>query len=63
MSEEEIGTTQISDKLLNEEQEIVLQNIARLGQGLTGQRALALLALDGGSTRAEAGEQSGLSLG
>lgn len=63
MSEEDKATTQISEKLINEEQQNVLQNIARLGQGLANQRALALLALDDGSTRAEAGEQSGLSLG
>jgi len=63
MSEEEKNTFQISEKILNEEQQIVLQNIATLGKGLANQRALALLALDEGSTRAGAGEQSGLSLG
>jgi len=63
MSEEEKSTVQISEKILSEEQQIVLQNIARLGKGLTNQRAKALLALDEGSTRAGAGEQSGLSLG
>lgn len=60
---EENNTTPMSGKLLDEEQQIVLQNIAKLGKDRTKGRALALLSLDKGATRAEAGEVSGLSLG
>jgi hypothetical protein len=63
MSEEKEGTTQLNDRLLSEEERTTCQNLALSGEGLMNQRAKALLALDRGSTRAEACEQSGLTLG
>ena len=63
MSEEKEGTTQLNDRLLNEKERSACQNLALSGEGLMYQRAKALLALDRGSTRAEACQQSGLTLG
>jgi hypothetical protein len=60
---DESSTVTVSGKLLDEEQQVVLQNIARLGTGRTKGRAVALLTLDEGASRAEAGDKSGLSLG
>ncbi len=63
MSDTNENMTQISSSLLNEKERTFCQSIAQSGEGLMNKRAAALLALDGGSTRAEAGEQSGLTLG
>jgi hypothetical protein len=63
MSEQKEGTTQQNDRLLSEEERMTCQNLAMSGDGLMNQRAKALLALDRGLTRAEACEQSGLTLG
>lgn len=60
---EQNSTTQMGGKLLDEEQQIILQNIAKFGKDRTKARAVALLALDEGVTRGEASERSGLSLG
>jgi hypothetical protein len=63
MSDTNENVTQISDSLLTEKERTYCQSIAQSGEGLMNKRAAALLALDDGSTRAEAGERSGLTLG
>ena len=60
---DENSTTQMGGRLLDEEQQVILQNIAKFGKDRTKARAVALLALDEGVTRGEACERSGLSLG
>jgi len=60
---DENSTTQMDGRLLDEEQQVILQNIAKFGKDRTKARAVALLALDEGVTRSEACERSGLSLG
>jgi len=60
---DENSTTQMGGRLLDEEQQVILQNIAKFGKDRTKARAVALLALDEGVTRSEACERSGLSLG
>ena len=50
------------DKLLSEQERIAFKMIAT-GNDLHGQRAVALLAVDAGSTQAEAARQAGLTPG
>jgi len=52
-----------NEKLLTVEERDVCQEIAASGEGLAGQRAAALLAIDGGATRAQASKQTGLTVG
>lgn len=63
MVEENEGKVQTPGRLLSEEEKIFCEHLAQSGEGLMNKRATALLVLDAGSTRAEAGEQSGLTLG
>lgn len=63
MSEENERASHKSDRLLSGGERSVCQNIAQSGEGLNKQRAAALLVIDGGLTRAEAGRLSGLTLG
>lgn len=51
-----------SEKLLTAEEQVACQKIAASGEGLAGQRAAALLAIDQGATRAQASEQTGLTV-
>ncbi|MFN2269657.1 MAG: helix-turn-helix domain-containing protein [Anaerolineae bacterium] len=51
-----------SEKLLTAEEQVACQKIAASGEGLAGQRAAALLAIDQGATRAQASEQAGLTV-
>jgi hypothetical protein len=50
-------------RLLSNEERTFCQNILQSGEGLHKQRAAALLALDRGSSRAEAGQEAGLTRG
>jgi len=52
-----------SEKLLTVEERDACRKIAAPGEGLASQRATALLAIDQGATRAQASEQTGLTLG
>jgi hypothetical protein len=52
-----------SEKLLTEEERDTCQEIAAAGDELAGQRAAALLAIDEGATRAQASQQTNLTLG
>jgi hypothetical protein len=52
-----------NEKLLTVEEQDVCQEIAASGERLAGQRAAALLAIDGGATRAQASKQTGLTVG
>lgn len=63
MSEEKEIVAQTNDRLLSEAERNFCEHLAQSGEGLSNQRAAALLFLDSGSTRAEAGVQSGLTLG
>jgi hypothetical protein len=49
-------------KLLSEQERVAFKMIST-GNDLHGQRAIALLAIDGGATQAEAGRQAGLTPG
>jgi hypothetical protein len=52
-----------TDAFLTAEEQVVCQKIAALTGELAGQRAATLLAIDAGSTQAQASEQSGLTAG
>jgi hypothetical protein len=52
-----------SEKLLTAEEQDACQKIAASGEGLAGQRATALLAIDQGATRTQASGQTGLTVG
>jgi outer membrane biosynthesis protein TonB len=52
-----------SEKLLTVEERDACQKVAASGTGLASQRATALLAIDEGATRAQASEQTSLTLG
>jgi hypothetical protein len=52
-----------SEKLLTMEERNVCQKVAASEDALASQRATALLAIDGGATRAQAAEQTGLTTG
>ena len=63
MYEEREGTAHTLGRLLSEEEKIFCEHLAQSGERLINKRAAALVVLDAGSTRAEAGEQFGLTLG
>ena len=52
-----------SEKLLTTEEQDACQKIAASGEGLAGQHAAALLAIDQGATRAQASEKTGMTVG
>jgi hypothetical protein len=52
-----------NEKLLTAEERDACQKIAASDAGIAGQRAAALLATDQGATRAQASEQTGLTVG
>ena len=49
--------------LLTSEERVVCEQVAATGEAPHSQRAQALLALDGGASQPEAGQQSGLTVG
>jgi hypothetical protein len=63
MSDNKQNSTQISDKLLTAAELAVCQKITALDTELAGRRAAILVAINEGSTQAQASEQTGLTVG
>jgi hypothetical protein len=57
------GTKQDTMQLLSVEEQVICQKIATQETNLASQRAATLLAINGGSTQAEASAQTGLTVG